>query len=661
MNIDQLAINTIRVLSAQAVDRAKSGHPGLPLGAAPMAYMLWSKHLKHNPQNPEWKDRDRFVLSAGHGSMLVYSLLHIFGYGITKEDLMSFRQWGSKTPGHPEYKHTKGIETTTGPLGQGIANAVGMAIAEAHLAAKFNRPGYEIVDHYTYVLSGDGCLQEGVSSEACSLAGTLKLGKLILLYDRNKITIEGDIDKTFAEDVGKRYEAYGWQVLEVKQGNTDLAAIAEAISIAKKVKNKPSIIIINTQIGYGCPAVVGSAKCHGSPLGLENTESLKKELGYNFSESFFVPDEIKHEIAKLQKSYDKAEAQWNELCKDYASKYPELAKEWELYHAEIKAEDLLKDESLWKFEKPMATRQASQEIINKLAGKIPNLIGGSADLGPSNLSVMKEREDLSPDNYAGANIHYGVREFAMSAIANGIALHGGLITYVATFLVFIDYCKPAVRLSALMGLPVIYIMTHDSIAVGEDGPTHEPIEQLASIRCIPNTYLFRPADGKETVAAYIYAFNKKAPTILALSRQTLPQYLETGIDALKGAYILRDSQKSVPDLILISTGSEVEICYQAYEMLAEKGIDVRLISMPCMTLFDEQNAGYKERILPESVKKRIAVEAGATFGWHKYIGDEGAVVGLDHFGASAPGNILYKEFGLIAENVVETALKMMKK
>jgi transketolase len=659
MNVDQLAVNTMRVLAAEAVEKANSGHPGLPLGAAPMAYTLWSKHLKHNPKNPAWKDRDRFVLSAGHGSMLIYSLLHIFGYGLTKEDLMGFRQWGSKTPGHPEHGHTIGVETTTGPLGQGIANAVGMAMAEAHLASKFNRPGFDVVDHYTYVLSGDGCLQEGVSSEASSLAGTLKLGKLILLYDRNQITIEGDINTTFNEDVGARYKAYGWQVLEVADGNTDLSSIEDAIEKAKKEKNKPSIIIINTKIGYGCAAVVGSAKCHGAPLGVQNIAALREELGFNY-ESFTVPEEVKAEIAKLQKGYEAKEQQWNALFAAYAKQYPELAREWELYNQPFDAQALVKDEEFWKFEKPLATRQSSQEVLNRLAAKIPNLMGGSADLGPSNLTVMKSREYLSADHYAGSNIHFGIREFAMAAIANGLMLHGGVYAYVSTFLVFVDYLKPALRLSALMGLPVMYVMTHDSIGVGEDGPTHEPIEHLASVRCIPNAYLFRPADSKETAAAYITALSKKAPTVLALSRQGLPLYNETGREALKGGYILRESKKNVPDVILIGTGSEVDICYKAIDALAEKGIDARLVSMPCTELFEEQSAEYKEKVLPKAVKKRISVEAASTFGWCKYVGDEGVAIGLDHYGASAPPAILYKEFGLTVDTVVSAAQKMLK-
>jgi transketolase len=658
--IDNLAVNTIRVLVSEAVDKANSGHPGLPMDAAPMAYTLWSKHLKHNPRDPKWPDRDRFVLSAGHGSMLIYSLLHLFGYGLTKEDLMSFRQWGSRTPGHPEYGHTVGVETTTGPLGQGIANAVGMALAEAHLAAKFNRPGYNVVDHYTYALSGDGCLQEGVASEACSLAGTLKLGKLILFYDRNQITIEGDIKVAFAEDVGKRFEAYGWQVLEVEDGNTDIAAIDKMIEIAKREKDKPSLIVVNTTIGYGCSAIAGSHKCHGSPLGAENTALLKKELKWDYTESFYVPDEVKEEIARLQKGFEAKEEGWKKLFADYAKEFPDLAAEWDKWHSGIDAEALINDEALWTFEKPLASRQSSQEVLNRLAAKLPNLIGGSADLGPSNLTVMKAREYLSPDNYGGSNIHFGIREFAMAAMANGMALHGGLYPYVATFLVFVDYLKPALRLSALMKLPVTYVMTHDSIGVGEDGPTHEPIEQMASIRCTPGTYLFRPADSKETVAAYINALTKKAPTVLALSRQTLPLYAESGKVALKGAYILKASKKSVPDVILIGTGSEVDLCCKAQAELAAKGIDARVVSMPCTQLFEEQSEAYKESVLPKSVKKRVVVEAACTFGWQKYAGDEGTIIGLDHFGASAPGGVLYKEFGITAENVVAAAEKLAK-
>lgn len=657
INKDMLAINTIRILSAEGVQAANSGHPGLPLGAAPMAYTLFAKHMKHNPKDPKWDDRDRFILSAGHGSMLLYSLLHVFGYDISAEDLKNFRQWNSKTPGHPEYKHTPGVETTTGPLGQGIAMSVGFAMAETHLASVFNKPGFDIVDHYTYVLSGDGCLQEGVSGEACSLAGHLKLGKLILLYDRNQVTIEGSTDVAFTEDVKLRYQAYGWQVLEVADGNTDLAAIDSAIAEAKKEKDKPTLIVINTAIGYGCPAVQGNAKCHGAPLGDENIAAMKANLGWEYKDSFYIPKEVKDSMAALQKENAGKEDTWNKLFAEYAKQYPDLAKLYKEYFAPAPA-SVFEDESFWKFDKPLATRQSSGELINRLAAKLPGFMGGSADLAPSNNTLMKGREYFSAEDRTGTNIHFGIREFAMAAIANGLTLHGGLKVYCATFMVFSDYLKAALRLSAIMGLPVTYVLTHDSIGVGEDGPTHEPIEQLAMLRSIPGSYTFRPADSKETAAAYQVALTGGKPTAIALTRQTLPLYDETGKDALKGGYVLRDSKDA--KVILIGTGSEVELCVKAADELAAKGVPARVVSMPCTELFEEQSAEYKESVLPSSITARVAVEAGTSFGWHKYVGLKGDTVTIDHFGASAPANILFKEFGFTVENVVDKALAVVK-
>ncbi len=659
INVDKLSVNTIRILAVEGVQKANSGHPGLPLGAAPMAYTLWAKHLKHNPKNPSWADRDRFVLSAGHGSMLLYALLHTFGYeDATIEELKNFRQYGSKTAGHPEYGHIRGIETTTGPLGQGIANAVGMAMAEAHLAAMFNKDGYNVVDHYTYTLSGDGCLMEGVASEACSLAGTLKLGKLILLYDRNKITIEGETDFAFDEDVAKRFDAYGWQVLNVENGNEDLDSIDKAIAAAKAETGKPSIIIINTAIGYGCPAVQGKASCHGSPLGDENIGVLKETLGWTYKESFFVPDEVKAEADKRQKAYTEAEEKWNKLFADYCAKFPDMAELWKQCFSPV-AESILSDKSLYDFDKPLATRQSSGVMLNRLAEKLPGLFGGSADLGPSNVSVIKGQPYFAPDCPEGSNIHYGIREFAMAAIANGLALHGGVIPYVATFFVFTDYLKNAVRMSALMGLPVIYVMTHDSIGVGEDGPTHQPIEQLACMRATPNTYMWRPADSKETAAAYISALTATGPSVIALSRQTLPLYAESGDAALKGGYVLKDFGAE-PSVILIGTGSEVEICYKAGQKLFDEGISARVVSMPCVDVFEEQSDTYKQSVLPSSLDKRVIVEAAASFGWHKYAAG-GTIVALDRFGASGPAPKLYEAFGLTVDNVAQKAIEVLGK
>ncbi len=659
--VDKLAVNTIRVLSAEAIQKANSGHPGLPIGSAPMAYVLWSQHLKHNPQDPNWENRDRFILSAGHGSMLLYSLLHMFGYSLTMEDIKNFRQWGSKTPGHPEHGHTVGVEATSGPLGQGIAMAVGMAMAEAHLAATFNKKDYNVVDHYTYALTGDGCLQEGVSAEASSLAGTLGLGKLIVLYDKNDITIEGDIDVTFDESVKKRYKAYGWQVLEVEDGNTDLVAISDAIKEAKAEKDKPSLIIIKTEIAYGCPGKQGSASSHGSPLGQDNIDCMKETLGWDHKEPFYVPDEVKKHIKELKDVYAEEEKQWNDLFAKYAKAYPDLAEQYKAYMAPVDPK-LFDSEDYWAFEdKPIATRISSSQVLNKLAGMIPNLMGGSADLAPANNSLMNDRGYFSKEDRTGTNIHYGIREFAMAAISNGLSLHGGVMPYCATFLVFSDYMKGAMRMAALMKRPVTYVLTHDSIGVGEDGPTHEPIEHLAALRATPDLYVWRPADSRETAAAYSYAMTAKAPNAIALSRQNLPQLADTGKAAYKGGYVLKDA-KGTPDVILIATGSEVSLCMEAAGELEKKNVGVRVVSMPCVELFEEQDETYKESVLPHDVCARVVVEAGTSFGWAKYAGCcGGAYVTIDHFGASAPGGTLFKEFGFTVENVVEKAMSVVKK
>ena len=656
---DQLSINAVRILAAEGVQKANSGHPGLPLGAAPMTYALWSRHLKHNPKSPDWPDRDRFVLSAGHGSMLLYAMLHVFGYDVSIDDLKGFRQFGSKTAGHPEYNHLPGIETTTGPLGQGIANAVGMAMAEAHLAAVFNKDNYNIIDHYTYTLSGDGCLMEGVASEACSLAGTLKLGKLILLYDRNKITIEGETDFAFDEDVAMRFEAYGWQVLSVENGNEDVDGISDAIAKAKADTDKPSIIIIKTDIGYGCPPVQGKASCHGSPLGDENIGLLKETLGWPHGESFYVPDEVKEHTKQRIEKLSAKEAEWNALFEAYKKAYPDMAALWDKYFGPIGA-DVLSDKSLYEFDKPLATRQSSGIILNRLAEKLPGLFGGSADLGPSNLSVLKSKPYFAPDCREGQNVHFGIREFAMAAIANGLALHGGIIPYVATFFVFTDYLKNAVRMSAIMGLTGIYVMTHDSIGVGEDGPTHQPIEQLACMRATPNTYMWRPADSKEVAAAYLHALNASGPAVIALSRQTLPLYDETGEAALMGAYVLKDFGQE-PSVIFIGTGSEVELCMKAAQKLFDEGISSRVVSMPCMEVFEQQSESYQQSVLPDAIDKRVVVEAGASLGWHKYAGAKGEVIALDSFGASAPAGQLFEAYGFTVDNVAQKAIATLSK
>ena len=661
IELDKLSINAIRILSADAIQKSNSGHPGLPLGAATMAYALWTK-MNHNGKNPNWDNRDRFVLSAGHGSMLEYSLLHLFGYGVTIEDIKNFRQVGSLTPGHPEYGHTNGVEITTGPLGQGICNAVGMAIAEAYLAEKFNKEKYNIVDHHTYAIVGDGCLMEGISGEASSLAGTLGLGKLIVLYDSNNISIEGNTDIAFREDVAKRYEAYGWQVIKVADGN-DIDAVSNAIDDAKRETSKPSMIIVKNQIGFGCPAKQGKASAHGEPLGEENIKAMKEKLGWKLEPAFYVPDEVYSNMNSYIQSGIIKEKEWNNLFENYKEEYSDLAEEYTKWFSGEVDEEALNSEDFWNFEdKPMATRQSSGIIINRLAKIIPNFIGGSADLAPSNKTYMDGRGDFSAEDRSGSNMHFGVREHAMAAIANGMYAHGGLKVFCATFFVFSDYMKGAMRLSSLMKLPVTYVLTHDSIGVGEDGPTHQPIEQLAALRSMPNMTVFRPADSKETVAAWYYAVtNGETPTSLVLTRQNLPLYKESGKEALKGGYILKDSKKETPDVLLMASGSEVELIYKAADELAEKGIDARVISIPSFELFDAQDEAYKESVMPKTVRARVAVEALTSFGWHKYVGLDGDVISLDHFGASGNANDLFKQFGFTVENVVETAVKVVNK
>ena len=660
----QTTINAIRILAAEAIQKANSGHPGLPLGSAPIAYTLWQDFLKFNNKNPKWDDRDRFVLSAGHGSMLDYALLYLYGYGLTKEDLMNFRQLGSKTPGHPEYGHTVGIETTTGPLGQGIANAVGMAAAEAHLAAIFNRPGFPVVDHYTYALCGDGCLEEGISYEACSFAGTHELGKLIVFYDDNDITIEGNTDITFKEDVALRFKAQGWQVLHVDlvEHPDNVQLIGNAIKKARKELKKPSIIICKTKIGYGTP-LEGSHKCHGSPLGVENLAKTKEKLGWPHA-PFEVPDDVLDHCKKAGRKGARAEREWQAMFHQYEEKYPELAT---LYKKMMARElpDFNAIEDLWKFEKPMATRQTSSVVLNRLAAHIPTLMGGSADLAPSNLSDMKDTDavkygDFAPGSYEGRNMHFGIREHAMAAIANGMQLHGGVTAYCSTFFIFSDYCKHAMRLSALMNIPVTYILTHDSIGVGEDGPTHEPVEQLIALRSIPNMKVYRPADGKETVAAWISALTGTAPTALVLTRQNLPQYENSGLEALKGGYVLEDCE-GTPDVLLIASGSEVEQCVKAKAVLAQEGVKARVISMPCFEEFEKQSDAYKESVIPSAVKARVCVEAGSPYSWYKYAGDKGEIIAMSTFGASGPAPLLFKKFGFTVENVVEKAKKSLAK
>ena len=660
-NIDEMSINAIRVLSADAIQKANSGHPGLPLGTAPTAYELWTNHMNYNPADPEWENRDRFVLSGGHGSMLLYSLFHLLGIGnLSLDDVKNFRQMGSKTPGHPEYGHTVGVEATTGPLGQGMAMAVGMAMAEAHLASVFNKEGYPVVDHYTYVLGGDGCMMEGISSECFSLAGTLGLSKLIVFYDSNNISIEGSTDIAFTEDVVTRFKAFGFQTIEVEDGN-DLCAIGKAIEEAKADKTRPSLIKVNTLIGYGCPAKQGKASAHGEPLGVDNVAALKENIGWPCKGDFEVPQEVYDHYKELSANMAKAEDKWNELFAAYVEKYPEMKELWDNYFDGYDMSDLFNSDEYWaKGDKAEATRNTSGTILNMIKKAMPNLIGGSADLAPSNKTNLKDAGDFSKDNYAGSNLHFGVREQAMAAIGNGLMLHGGLKAFVATFFVFSDYVKPMARLTALMQLPLTYVFTHDSIGVGEDGPTHEPIEQLAAFRSLPGFTVFRPCDRTETAAAWMYAVeNECGPTGLVLTRQNLPQMEGSSKDALKGGYVIADSQKEVPDAIIIASGSEVSLAVNAKEELKKDGIDVRVVSMPSMELFDKQSAEYKESVLPNAVRKRVAVEALSDFGWYKYVGLDGRVIAMEGFGASGPAATLFEHFGFTVDNVVKTVKEVI--
>ena len=653
--IESKAINSIRILSADGIQKANSGHPGLPLGAAPAAYTLWSKFLNFDPTHLQWENRDRFVLSAGHGSMLLYSLLHLFSCGLKKEDLMSFRQMGSLTPGHPEYGHTMGVDATTGPLGAGLAMAVGFAMAESHLAAEFNKEDLALVDHRTYALCGDGCLMEGISSEALSLAGTLNLHKLTILYDSNHISIEGDTDIAFTEDVEKRMEAFGFKTLTVEDGN-DVEAIAFALQKAKEDTTAPYFITIKTEIGYGVPNKQGKASAHGEPLGEENVKEMRKFLHWEYEEAFYVPEEVYAHYQGLVEEKKKSYIRWEELKADYAKCHPSDYEKYLSYHDPKKVLELLDNKELWeKTDKAEATRNSSGEILQVLKEAVPNLFGGSADLAPSTKTEMKGEGFFSKENRLGKNIHFGVRELAMAGIANGILLHGGYRSYASTFFVFSDYIKPMVRLAALMKLPQIFVLTHDSIGVGEDGPTHEPIEQLAMLRSTPNFRVFRPADRQETAAAWFSALSSTdCPTAIVLSRQNLPQLCKDGKEALKGAYILSDSEKT-PELIFIATGSELELAEKAAESLRREGRAVRVVSMPSMEVFEMQSKEYKETVLPSSVEKRISVEALSSFGWGKYVGLKGASLSMDSFGASAPAKELFEHFGFTTEKLLELA------
>ncbi|MBJ6719985.1 MULTISPECIES: transketolase [Bacillus cereus group] len=653
-NINQLAVNTIRTLSIDAINAANSGHPGLPMGAAPMAYALWANHLNHNPNHPKWFNRDRFVLSAGHGSSLLYSLLHLAGYDVSIDDLKNFRKLNSKTPGHPEFGHTPGVEATTGPLGQGIANAVGMAMAEAHLAAKFNKDGHSIIDHNTYALVGDGDLMEGVAYEAMSMAGHMKLGKLIVLYDSNEISLDGELGIAFSEDIQKRAESVHWQYVRVEDGN-DVDAITKAIQSAKENTDQPTLIEIRTIIGYGSPKVAGTNKAHGNPLGVEEATATKQVYGWHYEEDFFVPEEVTAHFNELKQKGIEKENDWNEQFNSYRESNPALADELEkaiTVDVLIEAKDILSFDT----EKTISTRVASGEAINHYVKSIPSIFGGSADLSHSTMTDIKGEAVYAVESYAGRNIYFGVREHAMGAAANGLALHGGVKPFVSTFFVFNDYLRPSIRLAALQNLPVTYVFTHDSIAVGEDGPTHEPIEQLAALRAIPGLTVIRPSDANETASAWAYALQQTdGPVVLVLSRQNLPVFNETkaNIENLsKGAYVLTQTNEN-PDVILIATGSEVSLAASAKAKLEEEQVSVRIVAMPSWELFDRQSNEYKESVLPSSITKRVSLEMGVSLGWERYVGQEGKVLSIETFGASGTGTEVMNLFGFTTENVVQ--------
>ncbi len=663
--LDELCINTIRFLAVDAVQQANSGHPGAPLGIAPMAYVLWDRFLKHNPEDPKWPDRDRFILSCGHASAMLYALLHLTGYGLSLEDLKQFRQWGSKTPGHPEYRTVPGLEVTTGPLGQGFANGVGMAIAERWLAANYNRPGHEIINHYTYAIVSDGDLEEGIASEAASMAGNLRLGKLIYLYDDNGISIEGKTDITFTEDVAQRFQAYGWQVVGPIDG-FDIASVADALREAQAGKEHPSLIICRTVIGYGSPNKAGKASAHGEPLGEEEVPLTKKQLGWEYAEPFTVPSEALNHLRKAQERGKKQQTEWQKRLEAYGEVYPDdaVCLEEEL-RGDLPAgwdtglDNLFKDET-----KPMATRSASGLVLNDLAPKIRSLVGGSADLAPSTKTSLKDGGDYSPADYGGRNLHFGVREHAMGAVASGMALHGGVIPYTGTFLVFYDYMRPPVRLAAMMRLRVIYVFSHDSVGVGEDGPTHQPIEQLVGLRSVPNLVTIRPADANETVEAWKIALQRRdGPTALVFSRQNLPlldrKTLFEASGVQRGGYILWEAAAN-PEVIIMGTGSEVHIALDAGRLLQEKGIKARIVSLPSWELFNAQPAEYREKVLPKGVKARISIEAGSPLGWERYVGDSGVIIGIPYFGSSAPGKVIYEKLGLTVEHVADEAEKMLR-
>ncbi len=662
-NLEEKCINTVRFLAVDMVEKANSGHPGMPMGAAAMTHTLWSSFLRHNPANPQWPDRDRFILSAGHGSALLYALLHLCGYPLSLDDLKNFRQWGSLTPGHPEYRHTQGVETTTGPLGQGLATGVGMAMAERSLAATFNRPGFPVVDHFTYAIVGDGDLMEGISHEAASLAGNLKLGKLIYLYDDNHISIEGDTEITFTEDRAARFRAYGWQVIEVADGN-DCAAIAAALTVARKDLEHPSLIAVRTHIGFGSPAKQDTASAHGEPLGAEEIIKTKKNLDWPVETSFLVEGEVYESYRHVKETGAKEEEKWQSMMTAYKDSFPELAAEWERRQAGALPAGW--EKSLPAFpadEKGFATRAISGKVINALAGVLPEMIGGSADLGPSNKTHINEAADFAAPDFGGRNIRFGVREHAMGAVLNGLALHRGVRVFGGTFLVFCDYMKPAIRLAAMMGLPVVYIFTHDSIGLGEDGPTHQPIEHLASLRVIPNLTVIRPADANETVAAWREALCRQdGPTALILTRQNVPTLApvldKAATELHRGAYVITEVENGAADITLIATGSEVSLAFAAAEELKDKGVLSRVVSMPSWELFARQSKAYRHQVLPPG-GSRLAIEAGSSMGWHNYLNGRGDVISIDHFGASAPASELFQQFRITREEIVRRALKVV--